>query len=246
MLTPNPKTGNIVLEPLVPETEALLAGTIGQLGYPGAEAVTGQVWPQVHQGIDTCLKLARPRTLCRATPFTSLEKKAIRGNGLCLETVNWTRLAARMSEICELCCFAVTLGPDIDKAIKEMGRSDMVRAFMLDAAASILAEQYANQAHQQVRRHYEKAGLQASARFSPGYCDWPIAMGQAAIFAFLEPETIGIHAAATGLMKPRKSVTAAVIAAKAMPEQSPCFLCARQCAHRRAPYAEKQTGMAEG
>jgi hypothetical protein len=83
--------------------------------------------------------------------------------------------------------------------------------------------------------------LQASARFSPGYCDWPIEKGQAAIVAFLKPQAIGIHAAATGLMTPRKSVTAAVIAAETMPEQSPCFLCAKACAHRRAPYA-KQAG----
>lgn len=246
MLTPKCKIGNIVLEPLAPEADALLAGTIGQLGYPGAEAVTDKIWPQIRQGIDTCLELARPRTLCRSTPFTVLEKRAIRGNGLLLETVNWTRLAARMSGICELCCFAVTLGPDIDKVIKDLSPTDMVRAFMLDAAASILAEQYADQVHRQVRRHYEQAGVEASARFSPGYCDWPIAMGQAAIFAFLEPEAIGIHAAATGLMKPRKSVTAAVIAAKAMPEQSPCFLCARKCAHRRAPYAETETSRSDG
>jgi hypothetical protein len=211
-----------------------------RLGYPGPEAVTENISAQIEQGIETCLELARAKETHHTTAFTGLDKTAIHGDGLCLETVNWTRLAARMSGIRELCCFAVTLGKAVDERIKQQGKTAMLQAMMLDSAASVLADLYADQVHQHINRHYRQQGLQSSFRFSPGYCDWPMKAGQAALVPFLEPASIGISASDTGLMTPRKSITAVVIAADRMPAESPCFLCARECPHRRAPYEGKK------
>jgi len=221
----------------LPGYEDLLAGTISRLGYPGPEAVTANISAHIGDGIDMCCKLARPEVTCRSTPFTDLEKTAIYGENLCLETVNWTRLAARMSGIREICCFAVTLGGTIDDRINGLGKTAMVQALMLDAAASVLADLYADNIQQQLSQHYLHQGLQSSVRFSPGYCDWPMKEGQKALIPFLQPASIGISASDSGLMSPRKSVTAAIIAADQIPTKSPCFLCARDCPHRRETYA---------
>lgn len=207
-----------------------------RLGYPGPEAVTGNILPQIDQGIEACLELARPEVTHRVTGFIDITKTAVNGDGLCLETVNWTRLAARMTDIREICGFAVTLGIAVDDRIKRQGKTAMVQALMLDAAASVLADLYADQAQQQINAFYDRQNLQSSARFSPGYCDWPMKEGQASLIPFLQPDCIGISVSDTGLMTPRKSISAVVIAAGQMPAVSPCFLCARDCPHRRAPY----------
>ncbi|MEW6076972.1 MAG: vitamin B12 dependent-methionine synthase activation domain-containing protein [Thermodesulfobacteriota bacterium] len=227
---------NISLKLTPPLARDILTGAIRHLGYPGPEAVSDHISAQIKEGIEECLRLARVESMCRATDFSGLEKTAINGNGLRLETVNWTRLAARMIDIRELCCFAVTLGGAIDDRIRELGKAAMLKALMLDAAASVLAEMYADRIQQEVGRYYRDKGWQSSARFSPGYCDWPLKEGQEALIPFLRPGTIGIHVSSTGLMIPRKSVSGAIIAAKTMPTVSPCYLCVRECAHRRSPY----------
>ncbi|RLC28548.1 MAG: hypothetical protein DRH32_08850, partial [Deltaproteobacteria bacterium] len=162
--------------------------------------------------------------------------KAIYGNGVCLATVNWTRLAARMSGIEEFFCFALTLGEKIDREIKRLEGDEMLEALVLDAAASTLAEIYADQAQMIIERSCREQGLSASARFSPGYCDWPLADGQRSLFPFLQPESIGVSLSDSCLMTPRKTITAVIIAARQMPAKAPCFMCARECPHRRAPF----------
>lgn len=230
-------TNDIKIELAIPGPEELLAGTIAQLGYPGPDAVTRDIKAQIDDGLAACHKLARARVLCRATAFNRLNHKSIEAEKLRLETVNWTRLAARMSGVREICCFAVTLGGAIDGRISQLGKTALLPALMLDAAASVLAELYADQIQGQINHYYQQQGLESSARFSPGYCDWPLKEGQAALIGFLRPQAIGIQTSSTGLMTPRKSVTGAVIAAEQAPEASPCFLCTKECAHRRMPYS---------
>ncbi len=229
----------IMIELSVSRPEDILVGAISHLGYPGPEAVSDNILAQIDDGIDTCRKLARPEAICRSTAYTGLGKNAIRGERLCLETANWTRLATRMSGIKELSCFAITLGNAVDERISRLGKSAMLQALMLDAAASVLADLCADQIQQQVYIHYQRKGLKSSARFSPGYCDWPMQEGQRAIIPFLRPSSIGISVADSGLMTPRKSVSGAIIAAERMLAESPCFLCARDCRHRRAPYQDR-------
>lgn len=234
-------SNNIKIELTLPPHEDILAGTISRLGYPGPEAVRADISDQIHQGIDRCRKAARVDATSRWTVFTGLTKTAICGENLCLKTVNWTRLAARMSGIRELCCFAVTLGGAIDDQVKQLGKRAILQAMMLDAAAAVLADLYADQIQQQLNRLYQQRELQSSARFSPGYCDWPMKEGQEALIPFLRPEAIGIQASSSGMMIPLKSITGTVIAAERMPAASPCFLCARNCPHRRASFADKDS-----
>ncbi len=224
-----------------PLIEEVRTGTVFRLGYPGPEAVSQNIADQIDEGIATCLELARPAIRGRSTPFTGLTKTAVHGENLRMETVNWTRLAVRMTEIREIYCFAITLGGAVDDRIRQLGKTAMVRALMLDSVASVMADQFADQIQKQCERFYQQQGLTSSARFSPGYCDWPMKEGQAALIPFLQPEPIGITASDTGLMTPRKSITAVVIAAERMPAVSPCFLCGRECDHRRTPYTNSKS-----
>lgn len=229
---------NFKADLIFPKPEDLLPGIISQLGYPCEEVVDSRVLTQIYDSIRQCRVLREEKAICESTPFKRLTKKAILGKGICLETINWTRLTARMSDVRGLCCLAVTLGNGIDEKIKQLGKEAMLQALVLDAVASVLAEFYANQIHQQVTCYYQQYGLETSARFSPGYCDWPLQSGQRSLFTFLEPEAIGLNISSSGLMTPRKSVTAVMITALQMQAKSPCFLCARKCSYRRASYVD--------
>ncbi len=237
MQTPN---HDIQIDLAFPPPEKILAGTISQLGYPGADAVSDRVLTEIRSGIDRCRELAVPAVIYRSTPFEEVSQKTIAGKNLILTTVNWSRLTRRMTGVYELFCLAVTLGQAVDETIRMLSRDTLLQALTLDTAASVLAEAYADQIQQQVRNHYQQKGLQASARFSPGYCDWPLQNGQKALFDLLTPATIGLRVNASGLMTPRKSVSAVILAAEQMPASTPCFLCARECSHRRSPYCPDQ------
>ncbi len=232
--------GDITITLSVPSRDRLRERTIRQLGYPDKTAVANRVSVEIDKGLERCDLLVQPAATCRTTLFKHLFNAGIAGQGVCLDSVNWKRLAGRMTDIRELCCFAVTLGQDLDQTIKKLGRDNLLTGFILDAIGSTLADWFAEQAQEQVARYYKKQGLVTSFRFSPGYCDWPMLPGQQSLFPFLRPETIDIALGDSGLMSPRKSVTAAMIVAEQMPAESPCFLCARDCAHRRAPYDKKQ------
>jgi len=221
----------------LPPTESLLAATIIHLGYPGPAAVSQKVMTHVDSEIRRCLALARPQAMCRITPFQACQQGDIQAETLCLQTVNWSRLVNRMTRVRWLCCLALTLGGAVDETIAELGQERLTASFILDATASALAELLADQAQGQIDQYWENQGLQTSRRFSPGYCDWQMKDGQEALGGFLHPEAIGIQTApASGMMTPRKSITAVIVAAEQMPARTPCYLCARECPHRRAPY----------
>lgn len=216
-----------------PRPDDLLPGTIARLGYPGREAVSRSVWAKIREGIDRCADLAQPAYLRRATPFERTTEEMIVGKDIRLETANWTRLAARMGGVRDLCCMAVTLGETLDEQIRRLSKGAMLEALLLDAAASTLCEYCAGRVEAQIAAACRQMGLTVSARFSPGYCDWPLQSGQQHLSEFLDLDAIGLRSSATGLMTPRKSITAVIIAAEQMPARTPCAFCARKCPHRR-------------
>ena len=135
-----------------------------------------------------------------------------------------------------LWAFGVTLGIGLDELIAQ---HDVLTAYLLDSCGSALAESFARSAQEQIDGWAASQGLETTRRFSPGYCDWEISRGQRALFEFLEPQQAGITAAPTGLMTPRKSVSAVILAARSVPERAPCSRCARDCDHRRAPFKRR-------
>jgi phage host-nuclease inhibitor protein Gam len=50
----------------------------------------------------------------------------------------------------------------------------MAEAYILDAMASVAAENMVATFHQCMKDEYKNQGKQVTLCFSPGYCDWPI------------------------------------------------------------------------
>jgi len=107
-------------------------------------------------------------------------------------------------------------------------------AYVLDCMGAELAERLGDKLEREISGQFLNKGLACSRRFSPGYCDWRLDIGQASVFEFLKPESIDITRFPTGAMIPEKSITAVLIAAKTLYYKTPCPLCGQtDCPYRR-------------
>lgn len=116
---------------------------------------------------------------------------------------------ARHLEGCTECVLlACTLGAGIDAAQRAANAADMAYAVVLDALASVLAEQVADAAEDALRERAQRESLFLTGRFSPGYGDYPIALQNELLRLLDAPRRIGLCATSTHLLTPRKSITA--------------------------------------
>lgn len=145
---------------------------------------------------------------------------------------------ARHLEGCGTCVLlACTLGAGVDAAQRAANATDMAYAVVLDALASVLAEQIADAAEKTLREQARREGLFLTGRFSPGYGDYPIGL-QNELLRFVDaPRQIGLCATSTHLLTPRKSITA-VLGLAGHPvtgRRAGCAHCALRahCAYRK-------------
>ena len=112
---------------------------------------------------------------------------------------------------------------------------------LLDAVGSVLVEWMADRLESHIAGILLDQGLQATGRFSPGYCDWEIQDGQKEIFRCLTPETLGVECTSSGMMVPRKSISACMLGAQEVANRYPCVFCARSdCEYRREDAGDSQ------
>jgi hypothetical protein len=115
-----------------------------------------------------------------------------------------------------LALFAVTLGEPVSRAVHDrLAEQDFALAYVLDAMASVAADDVADLAERRFAAMLREGGWAtpdgAVLRYSPGYCGWDVT-GQRRLFAYLEPEQIGLRLGESFLMQPLKSVSGAIIA----------------------------------
>jgi len=187
------------------------------------------------QAADAAMDVLDPRSLLKQTDITGVEEGVLTGREVTIPSRELCRLVATMHQANSIYGFALTLGGELDALIEKNQRTSLARALLLDAAGSFLAELYAAQVEDHLRKTISRQGRELSARFSPGYGDWEIACGQPALFRFLRPETIGITLRPSGMMSPMKSITGICISAAHVPHRTPCSLCHKKdCRYRRA------------
>jgi hypothetical protein len=110
----------------------------------------------------------------------------------------------------KMALFAVTCGQGVGDRIRELFNAhDYPLGAALDAAASLAADQAAQVAQDSFSAAQDKeTGV---LRYSPGYCGWHVS-GQMALFAFLDPDAVGITLTESFLMHPLKSVSGVIVA----------------------------------
>jgi hypothetical protein len=206
------------------------------MGYPSFEKA-GPAGSKIADMIESALCLSRPASVYK---ILTIGRPSGEGIAECPDLFSASRIYreyfSQMESPGIMIVFAVTLGGGIDAEIARLQREErMFLAYALDASGSVLVEEYAAQMEARVAEKLEEDGYHSTRRFSPGYCDWPVADGQREIKRLLDLRSIGIECEDTGLMVPQKSVTAVVIGARGLSRRTPCHLCTdRSCAHRRA------------
>ncbi len=109
----------------------------------------------------------------------------------------------------EIICLAATLGSGIDSLLRKTQIRDMADALIMDSCASTLIEAVCDSLDAELRAQYKKRGKYLTFRFSPGYGDLPIGINSQ-FAALMESRRIGLTVSASGIMIPRKSVTAMI------------------------------------
>lgn len=107
-----------------------------------------------------------------------------------------------------LILLALTLGNEIEMAIRRYSYSNLAYSVILDTTASAGVESLANDINIELADQYKPYHL--TDRFSPGYGDLPIIV-QKNFLALLNGEKdLGIKTSQSGIMIPRKSITAII------------------------------------
>ena len=137
----------------------------------------------------------------------------------------------------EAALLAATLGAQSERMLlREQARSGE-GALLLDAALSAAIESVCDEAEHRLRQEIENEGLYLTDRFSPGYGDMPIAQTKEICAVLDTQRAMGLTVSSSGIMMPRKSVTAIMGISKSPVSRrpSPCALCSAKdrCSMRR-------------
>ncbi len=103
---------------------------------------------------------------------------------------------------------AVTLGREIEMLTRKYSFSDLARSVILDATASAGVESLANDINEELSKIYKPMYL--TDRFSPGYGDLPISVQKNFLNLLNAEKDLGITTTGSGIMVPRKSITAII------------------------------------
>jgi len=144
-------------------------------------------------------------------------------------------LAKQFRQAEKIVVFACTAGPGIrEQYDRYTAEGEFLKAYFIDTLGTVVVEKAIDQIHQFVRKQFEKEGLHATNRYSPGYCGWSVSE-QHALWSFLPANYCGITLTESALMLPIKSVSG-IIGLGPHARKSPysCSICELEhCIYRR-------------
>ena len=144
-----------------------------------------------------------------ATPAFLADDKTVRvNNGICLSTDDLMIASADFAKLTGGCSrvmmIAATLGAGVDRLIHKKSAISVAEGFIYDGIASAMVEGLVDLA--EIR---STSGYEHTKRFSPGYGDMPLEL-QGEIIGLLDGRRLGITLSDSGMMIPRKTVTALI------------------------------------
>jgi hypothetical protein len=154
------------------------------------------------------------------------------------------KLSKMLKNCDDIICYIATLGDSIDGEIKRlMDKKHMAEAYILDAMASVAADNMVAAFHERMKDEYKNQGKQVTLCFSPGYCDWPVTE-QKKLFSLIESQDVEVELNDSCLMTPRKSISGVFgIHSNGETPYNPCWDCSRTgCPTRRAAKKERKKG----
>lgn len=182
------------------------------------------------------LAAAQPRFIWRSFEITGRSDIGIQLSGTSL-VLPGADIAALLADCPGCIIMAATLGQAVDDLIRRTQPLDMAQALMLDALASAAVEDLCNQIQNALAAQYAQGSLYLTRRFSPGYGDLPISLQKPLCTTLDTQRRIGLSPNQSGILLPRKSVTAIMGQSPAPPTQGhTCGSCAACNMRATCPY----------
>jgi hypothetical protein len=189
----------------LPQVQIPKGEVLKRMGYPSASFDPGEPVKSVfREALEEAGSLMRPAAAFRILRIASNDGKAVRfhGDEFSIASGQVAKLLARSEAAA---CFCATVGGSLDEAISlRMRNGDMLTATILDAIGSETADAAADELHWKILKRLSDS---VTARFSPGYGDWPLTV-QEEMIRVSGGALIGITVTPSSLMIPRKSVSA--------------------------------------
>jgi len=203
-------------------------------GYPEMEAVPRIMKNEIMTAAQHVISILQPEAVFSVLPVNEITESRIISDAFVVESKRWAALALGCDSPHCLYPFLLSLGRELDISISEMQDRSMTQAFLMDAAGTVLAEEYARQIEWYISDLTLHEGLCCSARFSPGYCDWDTGKGQEQFKKISEASSVDVSVLPSGMMVPQKSISGVLIAAKSLTITTPCKNCRKfECPYRR-------------
>ena len=148
------------------------------------------------------LSAASPSYVARRVCLNKTDSGIYIGDNIYTESKGFLRAANDCDECLIMCC---TLGIAVDKLIVKESLTSVCDAFTTDAMADAMIEALCDRVERDICRE-----LRTVPRFSPGYSDLPLSVGKELVDVLGAETRLGIKFTQSGMMVPRKSVSAIV------------------------------------
>jgi len=172
------------------------------LGWRGAK-VERELLREIRSITDRVLEEVTARAVMLRLPVD--ENGTLKGTAFFPQGKDVAKLLSGCGEVCLL---AVTLGAQSERLIlREQARSSAC-AVLIDAVLSAYVEAVCDRIEDSLRKQLLLQGRYLTDRFSPGYGDMPMQQTREICEVLASSRQIGLTVSASGIMIPRKSVTA--------------------------------------
>lgn len=172
------------------------------LGWRGTP-IEPQLMEQLKEMADETMKQVCPRVVFRR--FQLNPDGMLAGTSFSPEGCD---IRAMLAPCSEAILMAATLGAESERFLLKRQAVSVSQAVLLDAVMSAAIEAVCDQQEHLLRLELEGRGMYLSDRFSPGYGDMPIGQTKDICALLQADRTIGLTVSSSGIMIPRKSVTA--------------------------------------
>lgn len=158
---------------------------------------------QIHRCIETVNRVAKPRYTFKEY---ILEEMGILPKELSF--LSGEDIKKHIKYCNKIILFAATIGIDVERQIRIAGVKNVSDSVIMDSCASTLIEAVCDNIDTKFR--LKNVGKYLTFRFSPGYGDLPISTQREFSHILDTGKKIGLNISESGIMIPRKSVTAII------------------------------------
>lgn len=119
--------------------------------------------------------------------------------------------SSKLSKVMKHCeyavCFIATIGDGVEKELARLTYEErLFDAYILESMGSMAVESMVDAFCKDMETKYNAQDKGTTLRFSPGYCDWPVAE-QKKLFRIIDAGKINVTLTDSCLMHPRKSIS---------------------------------------